>query len=120
MGNYNQTILMGNLTKEPELHYTQSGASVASFDIAVNTKYGEKEETLFMPCVVFGKLADIVVKYAPKGKNVLVTGRLVLESWTNAEEQKRSKIKLYVNSLQLLGGPTGAGNPKEKTESEDF
>lgn len=131
MANYNQAILIGNLTAEPNLNYTQSGTPVANFTVAVNSKFGEREETLFMSCVVFGKLADVVVKYCPKGKNVLVTGRLVLESWTTAEEQKRSQIKLYVSQLQLLGSASKEDNygvaasyssdiNEESQENEDF
>lgn len=119
MGSFNNTVLMGNAVAEPELHYTGSGTEVANFSIAVNTKRGERERVLFLPCVVFGKLAEISVKYIQKGKNILVSGELVQEQWENDEGQKRSQIKLYINQLQLLGSPAG-GNPEDKTESEEF
>ena len=116
MANFNETILLGNLTKDAELSYTNSGSGVANFSIAVNNKAGEREETLFMPCVVFGKLADVVIKYTQKGKSVMVAGRLVQEKWTNADGDKRSAIKLYVRTLQLLGQPT----KKDDSDDSDF
>lgn len=121
MANFNLTVLMGNLTADAELHYTDSGTAIANFTMAVNTKYGEREETLFMSCVTFGKLSDIVVKYTQKGKSVLVSGRLVQEKWENTEGQKRSKIKLYVDKLQLLGGPAkAADNPTSGSDDIPF
>jgi single-strand DNA-binding protein len=109
MSNFNESILLGNLTADPELHHTTGGTSIAN-------KSGDREETLFMQCVAFGKLAEIVIKYTQKGKKVLVSGRLVQENWETDEGAKRSKIKLYVNQLRLLGSPNTADTPEPKEE----
>jgi single-strand DNA-binding protein len=116
MASYNEAILMGNLTADPELKYTTGGTSLCNFNLAVNNKMKDREEVLFMPCVVFGKLSEVVIKYCSKGKNILVNGRLVEERWENDEGQKRSKIKLYVNQLRLLGSPNTADTPEPKEE----
>lgn len=115
MSSFNETILIGNLVANAELHYTEGGTSIANFTLAVNSKMKEREEVLFMPCVVFGKLSDVVVKYTQKGKSILVTGRLVEEKWENTEGQKRSKIKLYVTQLRLLGS---SSSPDSETTPE--
>jgi len=112
MSNYNLCVLMGNLTGEAELHHSTGGTAIASFTIATNSKRGDNEEVLFMSCVTFGKLAEIVIKYTSKGKKVLVDGRLVQEKWETDDGGKRSKIKLYVNQLRLLGSP--AADTKEE------
>lgn len=119
MGSFNECILMGNLTRDAELHYTDSGSAVANFSLAVNSKVGDREEVLFMPCVVFGKIADVVIKYTHKGKNIMVAGRLVLDRWTNSEGEKRSQVKLYVRTLQLLGSPNKPDNTVGDS-NEDF
>ena len=116
MANFNQSVLMGHMVADAELHYTDGGTAIANFTIAVNSKYGEREETLFMPCVAFGKITDIIVKYTNKGKNVMVTGRLVEERWETEEGNKRSRMKLYVDRLQLLGG----GNKNATDDEGDF
>lgn len=116
MSNFNESILLGNLTSDPELHHTTGGISIANFTVAVNNKSGDREETLFMRCVAFGKLAEIVIKYTQKGKKVLVSGRLVQENWETDEGAKRSTIKLYVNQLRLLGSPNSSGTAETKEE----
>jgi len=111
--NYNQFIGAGNLTRDPEMKYTGSGTPVVNFSLAVNNPVSTKDEVLFIECVAFGKLAEVITEYTTKGKNILVSGRLVLESWTTDEGAKRSKIKLYVSAMQLLGGiVTGNGSAK--------
>lgn len=115
MSNYNLCVLVGNLTADAELHHSTGGTVIANFTIATNNKRGDKEEVLFMSCVTFGKLAEIVIKYTQKGKKVLVDGRLVEEKWETNDGDKRSRIKLYVNQLRLLGSPntTDAGVKEE-------
>lgn len=111
--NYNLCVLAGNLTRDPEMKYTGSGTPVVNFSLAVNNPVSTKDEVLFIECVAFGKLAEVITEYTAKGKNILVSGRLVLESWTTDEGAKRSKIKLYVSAMQLLGGiATGDGMTK--------
>lgn len=120
--NFNQVTLAGNLTRDPEMKYTGSGTPVVNFSLAVNNPVSTKDEVLFIECVAFGKLAEVITEYTAKGKNILVSGRLVLESWTTDEGAKRSKIKLYVSAMQLLGGiATGDGMAKSDniTDNED-
>jgi len=120
--NYNYVCCAGNLTRNPEMKYTGSGTPVVNFSLAVNNPVSSKDEVLFIECVAFGKLAEIITEYTAKGKNILVSGRLVLESWTTDEGAKRSKIKLYVSTMQLLGGIAVGDNVAKAdniTDSED-
>jgi len=118
VASYNKCVLMGNLTKDPELHHTESDTAICNFDIAVNNPTRE-DEVLFIRCVAFGKLADVANKYLSKGSGVLVDGRLVLESWTSTEGDKRSQIKLYVSTLQFVGSKVTSSN-NEEVESVDI
>ncbi|MFA4830130.1 MAG: single-stranded DNA-binding protein [Thermodesulfovibrionales bacterium] len=108
---YNKVILVGNLTKDPELRYTPQGTAVASFRIAVNSKIkhqGEfKDETLFISIVVFGKQAENVGQYLSKGKSVLVEGRLQERRW-ESEGQQRSKFEVVANSVRFLSKRSSA------------
>ena len=108
--NYNYVCLAGNLTKDPEMKYTNSGTPVVNFDLAVNNPISSQDEVLFISCVAFGKLAEVITQYTSRGKNILVSGRLVLESWTTDEGVKRSKIKVYLSSMQLLGSVNVIGD----------
>lgn len=102
---YNKIILIGNLTRDPELRYTTQGTPVASFRIAVNYKYKQseeiKQETMFIDCVVFGKQADTCSKYLNKGKSVLVEGRLQERRWESNGQQK-SKFEVIAQSVRFL------------------
>jgi single-strand DNA-binding protein len=105
--NFNNTTLVGNLTKDPELRFTNSGTAVVNFSLAVNNP-ARDDEVLFINCVAFAKLAEVIDKYTEKGKNILINGRLVLDSYETNEGEKRSQIKLFTQSMQLLGSSTGA------------
>lgn len=114
MAGYNRVILMGNLTRNPELRYTPKGTAVSDVSLAVNTTWGRsenrKEETLFMDCTVWGRQAEVICEYTEKGSPLLVEGRLVQDTWEDRESgQKRSKIKMTIESFQFLGGRDGAG-----------
>lgn len=102
---YNRIILIGNLTKDPELRYTPQGTPVASFRIAVTSKFkqseGMKEETLFIDTVVFGKQAEPCSQYLGKGSKVLVEGRLQERSW-ESDGQKRSKVEVIAQAVRFL------------------
>jgi len=103
----NNLTIVGRLTRDPEARIAGS-TSLASFSIACGrtfTTNGEKrEETVFLDCTAWGRLGEIVIQYAGKGKQVAITGRLKQDNWTTQEGQKRSKIGLVVETLQLLGG----------------
>jgi len=107
MANYNRVILLGNLTRDPELRVTPKGTSVCQFGLAVNRVYrvGEEtnEETTFVDLEAWGKQAEIIAKYVGKGRPLFVEGRLKLDSWQNKEGEKRSKLKVIVENMQLMG-----------------
>lgn len=103
MSNFNLCVLEGNLTSDPEVSYTTSGAAVATFSIAVNRKYKDKESVLFMPCVSFGKLAEILIKYGGKGKKLLVSGYLSDDSYVDRNDNTIHRIKLYLDTMRFIG-----------------
>jgi single-stranded DNA-binding protein len=105
---FNRIVLVGNLTKDIELRYTQSGAAIGSSGIAVTRKYtlnGEKrEETCFIDITFFGKQAEIANQYLSKGSKLLVEGRLKFDQWTDNNGQNRSKHTVVVENMEMLGG----------------
>jgi single-strand DNA-binding protein len=105
---YNKIILAGNLTRDVEVRYTQSGSAIGSTAIATSRKFksatGEqKEEVLFVDLTFFGRTAEIANQYLRKGSKVLVDGRLKLDQWTAQDGSKRSKHSVTVENLQMLG-----------------
>jgi single-strand DNA-binding protein len=114
---FNRVILVGNLTKDPELRYSPQGTPVATMRIAVNSrvKQGEefKDETLFIDTIVFGKQAESVTQYLSKGRGVLVEGRLRERRW-EYEGQQRSKFEVIANTVRFL--PRRESTPDESVE----
>jgi single-strand DNA-binding protein len=113
MANFNKVLLMGNLTRDPQLSYLPSQTPVVEFGLAVNRKWtskdGEsKEETCFVDCRAFSRLAENINKYMRKGRPIFVEGRLVFEQWTAQDGSKRSKHRIHVDNCQFLGGGPGA------------
>lgn len=125
---FNQVILMGNLTRDPELRQIPSGQSVCSFSLALNRSYkgqdGEwKEATDYVDVVAWGPLGERVAQYITKGRPVLVNGRLQSRSWEQ-DGQKRSKLEVVAQDVTFLGG-RGEGSsdsfqeaPAEKSDSK--
>ena len=115
MASFNKVILLGNLTRDPELKYTPKGTAVAQIGLAVNRVYsneqGEKvEEVTFVDVDLFGRTAEIANEYLRKGRPVLIEGRLKLDSWDDKQTgQKRSRLKIIGEAMQLLGGRDNAG-----------
>jgi single-strand DNA-binding protein len=114
MANFNKVMLMGNLTRDPQLSYLPSQTPVVDFGMAVNRKWtskeGEsKEEVCFIDCRAFGKPAETLNKYMKKGRPLFVEGRLVFDQWTAQDGSKRSKHRVHVDNFQFLGGGQGAG-----------
>lgn len=114
---FNQVILMGNLTRDPELRATSgSGVSICRFGLALNREYTSPtdnqkvEETTFVDIVVWGKLAEVVNQYCRKGKQVLVSGRLTSSSWEQ-DGQKRSKVEVTAQSVIFTQGSGGGAPP---------
>lgn len=105
---YNKIILAGNLTRDIEIKYTQSGSAIGNTAIATSRKFksatGEqKEEVLFIDLTFFGRTAEIANQYLRKGSKVLVDGRLKLDQWTAQDGSKRSRHSVTVENLQMLG-----------------
>jgi single-strand DNA-binding protein len=106
---YNKIILAGNLTRDIEVRYTQSGAAIGNTAIATTRKFksqtGEqKEEVLFVDITFFGRTAEVANQYLRKGSKILVDGRLKLDQWTAQDGSKRSKHSVTVESMTMLGG----------------
>jgi single-strand DNA-binding protein len=118
---FNQVILMGNLTRDPELRQIPSGQSVCSFSLALNRSFkgsdGEwKEATDYIDVVAWGPLGERVAQYLSKGRPCLVNGRLQSRSWEQ-DGQKRSKVEVNAQDVTFLGGP-GGGNGGSSTGGE--
>jgi single-strand DNA-binding protein len=110
MASLNKVLLMGNLTKDPELRYTPQGTAVVNLRLAVNRRYRNKnqelkEETCFVTAVVWNKQAETCNQYLQKGRPVFVEGRLQSRSWEDASGQKRSTIEVQAERVQFLGAP---------------
>lgn len=132
---YNKVILIGNLTRDPEIRYTPQGTPVTSFSLALNRKYkaGEelREEVSYFDIVVFGKQAETSSQYLSKGSSVLIDGRLQQRRWEDKDTgQKRSKVEVVAENVRFMpkrGQPTGGeggssygyeGPPPEITDDE--
>jgi single-strand DNA-binding protein len=107
MASLNRVLLIGNLTRDPELRYIPSGTAVATFTLAVNRVYkaqsGEKkEETSFVRIVVWGRRAEVCGEYLSKGSPVFVEGRLQSRNWESQDGQKRSTIEVIADNVQFL------------------
>ena len=115
MPNLNKVMLMGNLTRDPEIKYTPKGMAIAHFGVAVNRVWsneaGEKqEEVTFIDVEMFGRKAEVVGEYFKKGKPIYVEGRLKLDSWDDkATGQKKSKLKVVGETFEFLGSRDGGG-----------
>lgn len=120
---YNKLVLVGNLTKDITLRYSQSGGAIANTSIATSRKFtsnGEKkEEVMFIDITFFGRSAEIANQYLRKGSKILVDGRVSFDQWVDQNGGKRSKHSVVVESMQMLdtkkdaaaGATTGAGHP---------
>src|SRR3981189_3598429 len=123
MASFNKVILLGNLTRDPEIRYTPKGSAVCDLGLAVNRNYtldnGEKrEEVTFVDVVLWARLAEIAGEYLRKGRPVFIEGRLQMDSWDDKQTgQKRTKLRVVGESMQLLGSrPGGAAG---ETAEED-
>ena len=138
---FNKVVLMGNLTRDPELRSTPNGQSVAGFSLAVNRTWknasGETQEAVdYIDCNAWGKAGEIISQYMQKGRPILVSGRLQQRSWEQ-DGQKRSKVEVVVEDFNFVGGndtgnssaPTPSGSnesskkttkKQDKSEAEDI
>ena len=105
-GSYNRVILVGNLTRDPEIRYVQSGAAVTKFALAVNRKTKNSDETTFVDIVAWDngnyKLAETCNTYLKKGMSVLVEGRLVIRSYDDKDGNKRKATEVVIDTMQML------------------
>src|ERR1700748_1273068 len=115
MASFNKVVLVGNLTRDPELRYTPKGTAIAKIGLAVNrvwtTDTGEKkEEVTFVDVDIFGRTAENVGQYMRKGRPIMIEGRLKLDQWDDKQTgQKKSKLGVVAETVQFLGSPTGGG-----------
>jgi single-strand DNA-binding protein len=126
MASYNKVLLMGNLTRDPELRYTPSNTAVAAFGIAVNRRWknqnGEQqEEVTFVDCEAWGRTGEVINQYFKKGAAIFLEGRLKLDQWQDKEGQKRSKMKVVIENFQFIDtrrgeGGHGGGHPGDPSE----
>lgn len=121
MGGFNKVILVGHLTRNPELRYTPNGTPVASFGIASNRRFKQndelKEEVMFIDVVVFGKPAENAAQYVSKGRQILVDGRLQQRRWETDDGQKRSKHEVVAERLVYLSKKAEGGQIDDQSDS---
>ena len=107
MASYNKVLIMGNLTRDPELKQTPNNQSVAQIGIAMNRKFKDREgnmreETTFVDCEAWGRTAEVMAQYLSKGKPVFVDGRLKLDQWQDKDGNNRSKLKVVIENFQFI------------------
>ena len=122
MANLNRVLLIGNLTRDPEIRYTPKGTAVAEVSLAINrftqSDNGEKkEEVTFVDVTLWARLAEISGEYLKKGKPVFIEGRLQLDTWDDKQTgQKRSRLRVIAESMQLLGARDNGGRSADRTQ----
>jgi single-strand DNA-binding protein len=113
MAGFNKVLLMGNLTRDPQLSYTPNQTAVVDFGLATNRRWTgqdgtQRDETCFVDCRAFGRTAENINKFFKKGKPIFIEGRLTFDSWTAQDGSKKSKLRVTVENFQFLPG-TGGG-----------
>ena len=119
MSSYNRLIMLGNITRDPELSYTPSNTAICKFGIATNRKWKDKdgngrEEVCFVDCAIFGKSAETFNQYMERGSSVLVEGRLQLDRWEDKDGGKRSKHCIAVDNFTFMGGGEKKSEPAKQ------
>lgn len=123
MASFNKVILIGNLTKDPEVRYIPSGTAVGDLRLAVTERFKgrdgqEQESTCFVDVVVWARQAETCGEYLRKGSPILVEGRLQLDEWKSKEGENRSKLRVRADRVQFLGSPRGGTSFKDGGEAE--
>ena len=118
MANLNKVMLIGRLTRDPELRYTPSGSAVTEFGLAVNRNWTgqdrqKHEETTFVDITLWSRSAELACEYLHKGEPVFIEGRLQLDQWTDKEGQKRSRLRVVGERMQFLGARSGRNDSPE-------
>jgi single-strand DNA-binding protein len=119
MAGFNKVLLMGNLTRDPQLSYTPSQTPVVDFGLATNRKWTgqdgtQREETCFVDCRAFGRLAENINKYMIKGRPIFIEGRLSFDTWTAQDGTKRSKHRITVENFQFLPGTSAINTEQDR------
>jgi single-strand DNA-binding protein len=117
-GSFNKIILVGNLTRDPEIRYVGSGAAVTKFTLAVNRRSKQQEETDYIDIVAWDKLAETCNTYLKKGMSCLVEGRLSIRSYESKEGEKRKATEVVCNSMQMLDRAGGGGGSRMSEDGE--
>jgi len=122
MANFNRVLLMGNMTRDPQLSYLPSQTAVAEFGLAMKRTFKKQdgsqgEEVCFVDCQIFGKRAEVINKYFKKGDPIFIEGRLKLDSWQAQDGSKRSRLRVFVENFEFIGGRRGGG---QSTDSQDM
>ncbi len=125
MASLNKVLLIGNLTRDPELRYTPNGTAVVNLRIAVNRKYkdrtgGQKEDTCFLTVVAWDKQAETCNQYLQKGRSIFVEGRLQSRSWQDAQGQKRMALDVRAERVQFLGAPSASSSQTQTAKEPAF
>lgn len=124
MASFNKVILVGNLTKDPELRTIKTGTSITNFSVAINRKYKynneSRDDVCFLDIVVWSKQAENCVKYLRKGSQVLVEGYLNYRQWETKDHEKRNKLEIVASNIQFLNTKNYLNNgPNENSETEE-
>ncbi|MFL2859525.1 MAG: single-stranded DNA-binding protein [Pontiellaceae bacterium] len=123
MASYNRVVLVGGLTRNPELRYTPSGTAVAEFGLAVGETFKNKsgesiEKVCYADIVVWDRQAETANEYLQKGSQILVEGRLQFEQWETKDGEKRSKLKIRADRIQFLNTNNSSNNEKKSNENK--
>lgn len=121
MASYNKVILLGNLTRDPQLSFTPSQTAVVDFGLATNRRWRgqdgtQRDETCFVDCRMFGKRAEVISKYLKKGQPIFIEGRLNYSTWEAQDGSKRSRLRVHVENFEFVGGGgsgSGSSGPSE-------
>ena len=124
MASYNKILLLGNMTRDPQLSYTPNQTAVVDFGLATNRKWtgqdgSQREETCFVDCRAFGRQAENINKYLSKGRMVFIEGRLTFDSWTAQDGTKRSKHRVTVEAMQFMPGSGPSGGDQHNAAASE-
>lgn len=121
MSSFNKIILLGNLTRDPQVSYLPSGTAAVEFGLATNRSWtsadGQKrDETCFIDCRIYGKRAEVIQRYFKKGSAILVEGRLSFDSWTAQDGSKRSKHRVSIDNFEFVGSAGGQNSQSQGSQ----
>ncbi len=125
MASYNRIVMVGNLTRDPEIKYTAGGTALCKFGIATSRKFKRKngeggEDVCFITCVAWAKTGEIIAEHMKKGSQILVEGRLTFSTWQGNDDKKHSKHEISVENFQFLGRPKSqTDSPPRTREAEE-